>query len=67
MLNVIELFSSEWPICISDIVDVGQRKDIGPFSPLRGRALAAVSLRVGDGEVLQVTQVTAVCKSSANG
>ena len=39
------------------------------LSLLRGRAPAAASLPVGDGgntEDLQVTQVTAVCKSSAN-
>ena len=26
---MIELFSSECPICISDIRDIGQRKEIG--------------------------------------
>ena len=39
------------------------------LSSLRGRAPAAASLLVGDGrntDDLQVTQVTAVCKSSAN-
>ena len=57
---MIELFSSEWPIYISDIGDVSQCKDICPhvLSPLRGKAPAAASLRVGDRRNTDDLQVT---------